>query len=73
LLWVTSTDQRSRLRCMSTAYNIDSYQQTYFVIDSFQQLFDMTAPDFAPPYAQLKGMHELAACVPQPEDIVVQP
>ena len=43
------------LRCMSTPYDIDSYQQTYFVIDSFQQLFDMTAPDFAPLYAQLKN------------------
>ena len=41
------------LRCMRTRYNIDSYQQTYFVIDSFQQLFDMTAPDFTPLYAQL--------------------
>jgi phenylalanine-4-hydroxylase len=44
------------LRCMSTAYNIDSYQQTYFLIDSFQQLFDMTAPDFTPLYAQLKEL-----------------
>ena len=42
------------LRCMRTRYNIDSYQQTYFVINSFQQLFDMTAPDFTPLYAQLK-------------------
>ena len=42
------------LRCMSTPYNIDSYQQTYFVIDSFKQLFDMTAPDFTPLYAQLR-------------------
>ena len=41
------------MRCMRTAYNIDTYQQTYFVIDSFQQLFDMTAPDFTPLYAQL--------------------
>ncbi|MCX7276239.1 MAG: phenylalanine 4-monooxygenase [Burkholderiales bacterium] len=36
------------LRCMRTRYKIDSYQQTYFVIDSFQQLFDQTAPDFTP-------------------------
>jgi phenylalanine-4-hydroxylase len=57
---------------MSTACNIDSYQQTYFVIDSFQQLFDMTAPDFAPLYSQLKRMHELAACAPPPEGIVVR-
>ena len=28
---------------MRTRYKIDSYQQTYFVIDSFEQLFDMTA------------------------------
>jgi phenylalanine-4-hydroxylase len=61
------------LRCMRTRYNIDSYQQTYFVIDSFQQLFDMTAPDFAPLYTQLKHMHELATCAPQPEDIVILP
>lgn len=54
------------LRCMRTRYNIDSYQQTYFVIDSFQQLFDMTAPDFAPLYTQLKGLRELSAGAPQP-------
>jgi phenylalanine-4-hydroxylase len=47
------------LRCMRSKYNIDSYQQTYFVIDSFQQLFDMTAPDFTPLYAQLNtGQNE---------------
>ena len=59
------------LRCMRTRYNIDSYQQTYFVIDSFQQLFDMTAPDFAPLYAQLKGMSELSATAAQHDAVVV--
>ena len=49
------------LRCMRTRYNIDNYQQTYFVIESFQQLFDMTAPDFTPLYAALKNLAELAA------------
>ncbi|MES2402075.1 MAG: phenylalanine 4-monooxygenase [Pseudomonadota bacterium] len=49
------------LRAMRTRYKIDSYQQTYFVIDSFQQLFDMTAPDFTPLYEQLRGMEELQA------------
>ncbi len=48
-------------RAMRTRYKIDSYQQTYFVIDSFQQLFDMTAPDFAPLYEELRSMQELAA------------
>ena len=60
------------LRCMRTRYNIDSYQQTYFVIDSFQQLFDMTAPDFTPLYAQLKNLVELSADVLQPEDLAIQ-
>ena len=62
---VTSTEPKriafDVLRCMRTRYNIDSYQQTYFVIDNFQQLFDMTAPDFTPLYEQLKGMQEIAA------------
>ena len=48
-------------RAMRTRYKIDTYQQTYFVIDSFDQLFDMTAADFAPIYAQLQGLPEFAA------------
>ena len=61
------------VRCMRTRYNIDSYQQTYFVIDSFQQLFDMTAPDFTPLYKQLKTLTELPANSLLPIDRVVQP
>ena len=38
---------------MSTRYRIDTYQKTYFVIDSFQQLFEATFADFAPVYGQL--------------------
>ena len=49
------------LRTMRTRYKIDSYQQTYFVIDSFQQLLDLTAPDFTPLYEQLKSLDELGA------------
>ena len=49
------------LRAMRTRYKIDSYQQTYFVIESFQQLFDMTAPDFTPFYTVLKSLPELPA------------
>lgn len=47
------------VRTMRTRYKIDSYQQTYFVIDSFQQLFDMTAPDFTPLYAHVKALPEI--------------
>ncbi|MDR6858243.1 phenylalanine-4-hydroxylase [Variovorax guangxiensis] len=38
------------LRAMRTRYKIDTYQANYFVIDSFAQLFEMTAPDFTPVY-----------------------
>ena len=48
-------------RIMRTRYTIDSYQQTYFVIDSFRQLFDATAPDFAPIYRRVAQQGELAA------------
>ena len=51
----------SLARTMRTRYKIDTYQQTYFVIDSFEQLFDMTAADFAPLYTELQGLPEFAA------------
>src|SRR3546814_10247463 len=35
-------------RIIRTRYRIDSYQKTYFVIDSFEQLMEATAPDFTP-------------------------
>ena len=40
-------------RVMNTKYRIDTFQQTYFVIDDFEQLFDATGPDFTPIYAKL--------------------
>ena len=48
-------------RTLRTRYKIDTYQQTYFVIDSFEQLFEMTAADFAPIYERLRGLPEFAA------------
>jgi phenylalanine-4-hydroxylase len=48
-------------RVMRTLYKIDSYQETYFVIDDFQQLFNDTAPDFTPLYARLKQLPPLPA------------
>jgi phenylalanine-4-hydroxylase len=40
-------------RVMRTLYRIDDYQDTYFVIRDFEQLFKETAPDFTPIYARL--------------------
>ena len=51
-------------RVMRTRYKIDSYQQTYFVIDNFQELFDKTAPDFTPVYERVKATPELDADSP---------
>ncbi len=43
-------------RVMRTDYRIDSYQDTYFVIDGFAQLLRDTAPDFTPIYSRLKTL-----------------
>ena len=41
-------------RLMRSRYRIDTFQASYFVIDTFQQLFDATAPDFAPVYRDVR-------------------
>ena len=43
-------------RIMRTQYQIDRYQETYFVIDSFDQLMRETAPDFTPIYARIRNL-----------------
>ena len=59
------------LRAMRTRYKIDSYQQTYFVIESFQQLFDLTAPDFTPLYEELQKLPHLNASQSLASDSVI--
>jgi phenylalanine-4-hydroxylase len=41
-------------RLMRTKYKIDTYQASYFVIESFDQLFEATAPDFTPTYRAVR-------------------
>jgi phenylalanine-4-hydroxylase len=48
-------------RVMRTRYKIDTFQQTYFVIDGFDQLFRETEPDFTPLYAEVAGQETLPA------------
>ncbi|WP_037060436.1 phenylalanine 4-monooxygenase [Pseudoxanthomonas suwonensis] len=48
-------------RIMRTRYRIDTYQKTYFVIDSFEQLMQATAPDFTPIYARLAALETIPA------------
>ncbi|MEP7156989.1 MAG: phenylalanine 4-monooxygenase, partial [Betaproteobacteria bacterium] len=60
------------LRVMQSHYKIDTFQETYFVIDSFKQLFDATAPDFTPYYTELRRRQDLAANETIPEDKLVK-
>jgi phenylalanine-4-hydroxylase len=53
-------------RLMRTLYRIDSYQASYFVIDSFRQLFDATAPDFTPVYERVRALPLLDAAAVLP-------
>ncbi len=60
------------MRVMQSNYKIDTFQETYFVIDSFRELFDATAPDFTPYYAQLRNRHDLAANETIAEDRLIK-
>ncbi|PJJ95807.1 phenylalanine 4-monooxygenase [Lysobacteraceae bacterium NML75-0749] len=48
-------------RIMRTRYRIDTYQKTYFVIDSFEQLMNATRPDFTPIYARVASLPAIPA------------
>ncbi|WP_300542267.1 phenylalanine 4-monooxygenase [Maricaulis sp.] len=52
-------------RIMRTDYRYDDFQQTYFVIDSYDELMEATYRDFAPIYEKLPGMSEL-----KPSDVI---
>jgi phenylalanine-4-hydroxylase len=56
---ITSTEPRRIAfdlpRLMRTKYRIDNYQASYFVIQSFDELFASTAPDFTPVYRGVRA------------------
>jgi phenylalanine-4-hydroxylase len=59
-------------RVMRTDYRIDDYQQSYFVIDSFEELRHQTADaDFAPLYDRLAGQSDIAPDAIVPGDRVL--
>ncbi len=59
-------------RVMRTDYRIDDYQQTYFVIDSFDDLLEQTLnTDFGPLYERLRGLPDLAITDITPADRVI--
>jgi phenylalanine-4-hydroxylase len=46
-------------RVMRTRYHIDRFQDVYFVIEDFEQLFEATRPDFAPIYREIATLPDL--------------
>ncbi len=55
-------------RIMRTRYHIDRFQETYFVIDGFDQLFDATRPDFTPIYREVGALSDIEPGELIPED-----
>ena len=59
-------------RIMRTDYRIDDYQQSYFVVDSYEQLLRTTVEtDFAPLYARLAGVGDIGVADVLPGDRVI--
>jgi phenylalanine-4-hydroxylase len=58
-------------RVLATEFRIDAYQETYFVIDSFDQLFKETHRSFAPLYTQLQNRMPYQADAVLPSDRVI--
>ena len=55
-------------RILRSRYRIDDFQETYFVIESFDSLVAATRPDFTPIYEEVRGLEEIAAGASAPED-----
>lgn len=59
-------------RLMRTRYRIDDYQQTYWVIDSFEDLLRQTIEtDFAPLYTELQDQPDIASDAVLPTDRII--
>jgi phenylalanine-4-hydroxylase len=58
-------------RVMRTNYRIDDFQQTYFVVESFQSLLDACYRDFGPIYDRLRAEPELGPAEIAPGDRVI--
>jgi phenylalanine-4-hydroxylase len=59
-------------RVMRTAYRIDDFQQTYFVIESFEALLRATEADFGPSYERVRGQAPLPPETVLETDVVLQ-
>lgn len=58
-------------RVMRTQYRIDDFQETYFVIDGFEQLLELARIDFGPLYDRVRDQPEFAPGDVLPGDTVL--
>jgi phenylalanine-4-hydroxylase len=58
-------------RVMRTRYRIDDFQETYFVINSFDELLELATIDFGPLYEQVQNQQEFAPEQVLPQDVVL--
>src|SRR5277367_3498240 len=58
-------------RVMRTGYRIDDFQESYFVLDSLDELLRLAEIDFAPFYQQAKAMTEIDPGGVLPDDRVI--
>ena len=56
---------------MRTKYIIDDFQQTYFVIESFEALLEACYKDFGTVYGDVKGKPDIEAHEIDPGDAVM--
>ncbi|MFC5461316.1 phenylalanine 4-monooxygenase [Massilia niabensis] len=58
-------------RVMQTDYRIDDFQETYFVIRDLDELLALAHTDFAPLYAQVRGLEALQPRAVLPDDVLL--
>jgi len=59
------------MRLLRTNYRIDDFQEIYFVIESFEDLFGKTLQDFGPIYEALEGLEDFEPSDLTPDDVVL--
>jgi phenylalanine-4-hydroxylase len=58
-------------RVMRTRYRIDDFQESYFVIDSLDELLELARIDFGPLYERVAGLREFEPGEVAPVDDVI--
>jgi phenylalanine-4-hydroxylase len=59
------------LRAMRTRYRIDDFQESYFVLNSLDDLLHFTEIDFAPIYREVRAMAEIEPGEILPDDGII--